>query len=143
MAPPASAAQPRRLYISRAKAATRRVLNEDDLLSALAPLGFERVFLEDYSFLDGVRLLRDAEAVVSPHGSNITNLVFCRAGTPVIEIFSPKYVTTCHYSPACQVGLNYGYVIGQGKESSRARISENITVNPGHVAELVGRMMKQ
>ncbi len=141
MAPPPSPSQPRRLYISRAKAGTRRVLNEDELMSALSVLGFERVFLEDYSFLDGVRLLRDAEAVVSPHGSNITNIVFCPTGTPVIEIFSPKWVATCHYSVACQVGLDYGYVIGEGSVSKRpSRLSENIIVNPAKVAGLFRKM---
>lgn len=143
LTPPPTSSQPRRLYISRGKAATRRMLNEDELMSALSPLGFERLFLEDYSFLDGVRLLRDAEAVISPHGSNITNLVFCRAGTPVIEIFSPKYVAGCHYSAACQVGLNYGYVIGEGTVSKRQRISENILVNPAAVVDLFATMTKR
>jgi capsular polysaccharide biosynthesis protein len=142
MAPAPSAGQPRRLYISRAKAATRRMLNEAELLSALTPLGFEPVLLEEYSFLDGVKLLRDAEAVVSPHGSNITNLVFCRPGTPVIEIFSPKYVTACHYSMACQAGLDYGYVIGEGTVTKQQRVSENILVNPAHVTALLGRTLK-
>jgi capsular polysaccharide biosynthesis protein len=141
LTPSTSPSQPRKLYISRAKAATRRLLNESDLLSALSPLGFERVFLEDYSFLDGVRLMRDAEVVVSPHGSNIANLVFCRPGTPVIEIFSPKYVAACHYSAGCQAGLNYGYIIGMGKLSKHVRISENITVDPSHVLALLADMM--
>jgi capsular polysaccharide biosynthesis protein len=140
LAPPATPAQPRRLFISRAKAATRRLLNEDELLSELAPLGFERVFMEDYSFIDGVRLLRDADAVVSPHGSNIVNIVFCRPGTPVIEIFSPKYVAACHYSAACQAELDYGYVLGRGSTSKHNRISENIIVNPAEVVELLRAM---
>jgi hypothetical protein len=143
LTPPPSSSQPRRLFLSRAKAATRRILNEDEFMSALSPLGFERVFLEDYSFLDGVRLLRDAEAVISPHGSNITNIVFCREGTPVIEIFSPQWVAACHYSMACQAGLNYGYITGEGSMSKAPRrLSENIVVNPAHVTALLGKMMK-
>jgi capsular polysaccharide biosynthesis protein len=142
MAGPPVSSHPRRIYISRAKAATRRVVNEDEVLAALSPLGFERVLLEDHSFLDGVRLLRDADAVVSPHGSNIANLVFCRPGTPVIEIFSPKYVAACHYSAACQAGLNYGYLIGRGKLSGRARISENIDVDTPLLLSLLSKMMK-
>jgi hypothetical protein len=142
LTPPQSPSQPRRLYLSRAKAATRRILNEDEFLSAIVPFGFERVFLEDYSFLDGVRLLRDAEAVVSPHGSNITNIVFCRPGTPVIEVFSPKYLAACHYSMACQVGVNYGYITGEGSVSNAPRrLSDNMIVNPDHVLQLLRKMM--
>jgi hypothetical protein len=141
LAPPPSPSQPRRLYISRAKAATRRVLNEDAIMSALAPLGFERVFLEEHSFLDGVRLLRDAEVVVSPHGSNITNIVFCQPGTPVIEIFSPKWVASCHYSVACQVGLNYGYVLGEGRiRVAPGGLSEDIIVEPTDLVALLDKM---
>jgi Glycosyltransferase 61 len=144
LTPPPSPSQPRKLYISRAKAATRRVLNEDAIMSALAPLGFERVFLEQHSFLDGVRLLRDAEAIVSAHGSNITNIVFCQPRTPVIEMFSPKWVASCHYSVACQVGLNYGYVLGQGKiRSGPGGLSENITVEPADIVNLLAAMKRK
>ena len=144
LTPPPAVSQPRKLYISRAKAATRRVLNEDELMSALSPLGFEPVFLENYSFLDGVRLLRDAEAVISAHGSNITNLVFCQPGTPVIEIFSPKWVAACHYSVACQVGLNYGYVVGKGRiRKSPGGLSGRRTVEPNDVVNLLSRMVKK
>jgi len=141
--PPGAAAR-RRLYISRGKAARRRLLNEDELMAALSPLGFERVFLEEQSFIDNVRMLRDAEAVISPHGANTAIFTFCRSGTPVIELFSPAYVSACHYSAACQSDLNYAYVLGKGRVRERGfRSSDDITVDPGHVTDLLNEMMKE
>ena len=143
LTPPLSSSQPRRLYVSRAKSGRRRVLNEDELLAALASLGFERVFLEDYSFIDGVRLLRDAEAVVTPHGSNVPNIVFCKRGTPVIEIFSPKFVVACHWTVACHVGLDYGYIIGKGRLSRGYSNIADIVVDPTQVVSLLENMMNR
>jgi capsular polysaccharide biosynthesis protein len=143
LTPPLSRSQPRRIYISRAKSGRRRVLNEDELLNVLAPLGFERVFLEDHSFLDGVRLLRDAEAVVTPHGSNVPNIVFCRPGTPVIELFSPKFVVACHYTVACKVGLNYGYLLGKGSVTSSSSNIADMTIDPAQVVSMLRQMMNK
>ena len=111
------------------------------MLAALSPLGFARVFLEDHSFIDGVRLLRDAEAVVTPHGSNVPNIVFCRKGTPVIEIFSPKFVVGCHWTVACHLGLDYGYILGKGKISRSHSNIANIIVDPQDVLDMLGKMM--
>lgn len=141
LTPPAAPSQPRRIYISRAKSGRRHILNEDELLAALAPLGFKRVFLEDHSFIDGVRLLRDAEAVVTPHGSNVANIVFCRKGTPVIEIFSPKFVVSCHWTLACHLGLDYGYILGNGRITRTHSNIAHIVVDPQHVLGMLHAMM--
>ncbi|NOG52157.1 MAG: glycosyltransferase family 61 protein [Chloroflexi bacterium] len=83
--------QPRRLYISRSKARRRRVLNESAVIALLAPLGFEAFTLEDLSVAEQVRLFAGAEAVVAPHGSGLTNLVFGQ-GIKVIELHTPLQV---------------------------------------------------
>lgn len=110
--PPASVA--RRIYISRASASNRRLLNEADVIGLLAPLGFDVVRAELLSFGEQVALFRDAEVVVAPHGAGLTNLVFCSPGTRVVELFSPSYVNGCYWAVSSQVGLEYWYVLGEG-----------------------------
>ena len=105
---------PRRIYISRAQANTRRLLNEDELMNFLNQLGFRRVFLESLSVAEQALLFANAEVIVAPHGAGLTNLVFCKSGTKVIEIFSPQYVNVCYWSLSNQVGLDYYYLLGQG-----------------------------
>ena len=136
----ASARSDRRLYISRERAKTRHVVNERELLRALEARGFERVLLEDLPFLEQVRVLNEASVVISPHSTGLTNLVFCRPGTSVIEIFSPRYVTACWWNLANQVGLDYGYVIGTGPRSGGFRVHEDILVDISEVLGLLERM---
>jgi len=96
----------RYLLISRDRANCRRLLNEDDVLAALRPWEFRRIFLEDFSFQDQVRLFHQAEIVISPHGAGLANLVFCRAGTKVIELFGSEF-NPCYWAVAGGSGCRY------------------------------------
>ncbi|NET60866.1 MAG: glycosyltransferase family 61 protein, partial [Symploca sp. SIO2E6] len=57
--------------------------------------------------------LAQAQVVVAPHGSGLTNTVFCSPGTKVIEIFSPNYVYHCYWLLSNLVGLEYYYLLGE------------------------------
>ena len=74
---------PTRFLVSRAKTRSRRVVNEDALLSRLTPLGFRSVFLEDLTLLEQIALFARAEAIVASTGAGLVNLIHCRPGTPV------------------------------------------------------------
>lgn len=141
LAPP-SMRSDRKIYISREKAKTRHVLNERELVQALEKRGFERVLLEELPFLEQIRLLNESSVVISPHSTGLTNLVFCRPGTSVIEIFSPRYVTVCWWSLADQVGLDYGYVLGLGKSGGGFRVHEDIVVDVPQVLRLLDEMLE-
>lgn len=77
----------RRIYISRSDASYRRVWNEAEVMSYVEPLGFERAVMTDRSVREQAHLLQQASVVISPHGANNTNLVFCQPGTYVLEVF--------------------------------------------------------
>lgn len=78
---------PDRIYVSRSDASRRRVLNEDDLVDALADLGFERYVLTDLNVREQVALFSGAETVVAPHGANLTNVIFCDDAR-VVELYA-------------------------------------------------------
>jgi Glycosyltransferase 61 len=82
---------PKRVYISRRKATGRRVANESELMRHLESAGFTSVVLEDWKWLDQIALFRNAEAVIGSHGAGLANLVFCSAGTTVIELIAESY----------------------------------------------------
>ena len=73
---PDSVAAARRIYISRADASYRKVANEEEVMSYLAPLGFERVVMTGLSVREQARLLQQAKVVIGPHGANMTNIIF-------------------------------------------------------------------
>ncbi len=109
---PGTAAPIRRLYISRANAPWRRVVNEEETVRVLERAGFEQVRLETMSVAEQASTLAAAEAVVAPHGAGLTNLVFCPPGARVIEIFSPAFVNVLYWGLSRLVDLDYQYVMG-------------------------------
>jgi tetratricopeptide (TPR) repeat protein len=102
-----------RLYISRQSTATRRVINEREIIEFLAQFGFQFVTLEGRSVKEQAALLANASVVISPHGGGLTNTVFCRPGTKVIELFAPNYVYPCYWLVSNLLNLNYYYLIGK------------------------------
>jgi capsular polysaccharide biosynthesis protein len=128
----------RRIYLSRARAKTRRIANEAEFLAAIEPKGFERVFLEDYPFLEQVRIMQEAAVVVAPHGAANASLVFANPQTVFVEMFSPRYVNVCYWSLANQVGIRYGYVT-EGAPGPR-QAHADITTPVHEVLHMVDRL---
>ena len=104
----------RRLYISRANASYRRVLNESDVVRLLHSRGFETIAMEALTMQEQAAAMASCEIVVAPHGGGLSNIVFCSPGTKIIEIFSPELVASYFWKIANQVGLDYYYLLGKG-----------------------------
>jgi len=103
-----------RLYISRSKARYRRITNEESVVNCLSKFGFTSLNLENYDLETQIALLSHADVIVAPHGAGLTNLVWCKSGAKVLEIFSPNYVNPCFWAIAEQIKLEYFYLIGEG-----------------------------
>lgn len=101
---------PNRIYISRQDSTSRHVKNEAEVLGVLGKYGFKKVVLSDFTFAEQVGLFEHAEAVVAPHGAGLTNLVFCRKGTKVIELFSREYTPVLYADLSEKVDLEYNYI---------------------------------
>lgn len=114
----------RKIFISRARATKRKVLNEEKLLPVLKQYGFEIVRAEELTYQQQVQLFFDAEAVVAPHGAGLTNLLFAR-DCKVLELHPANLVKT-HYFLLCK-GLGFDYTSLIGTEGDE---KENYTVDP-------------
>ena len=99
----------RKVYISRKNATARRLLNEDEIIEYLIGLDFEIIEAENLSFIEQVKLFSEAEVVVSPHGSGLSNIVFCNKKTKVIDLFYGDFLVPCFWVIAAQLDLDYYY----------------------------------
>lgn len=108
-----------RLWISRAKARCRRIVNEDAILDAMADKRFTKIYAEDYSFEEQIALFQQAEAIVAPHGAGLTNMLFCQPGTKILEIFEPSTQRRCYWSLARALGHDYRCFIGEAVPSGK------------------------
>jgi capsular polysaccharide biosynthesis protein len=104
-----------KLYVSRAKARRRRVVNEAELESTLGALGFETVFLEEMPWTEQIRRFSAAREIVAAHGAGLANLVFCGKGTRVVELFNRDYVNPCFWRVAALRELDYRPLMERGE----------------------------
>ncbi|MEP6517071.1 tetratricopeptide repeat protein [Microcoleus vaginatus] len=104
---------PERIYISRSQSSYRRVINEEQVIQFLSGFGFVSVLLESMTLEEQIALFSRAKAIVAPHGSGLTNIIFCGAGTKVIELVSPNYIRQYYWAISQQLNLPHYYVIGE------------------------------
>lgn len=75
----------KRVYISRRKAARRKVLNEVEVEQLLACYGFESVCFEDLTFEEQLRLCASTQILVGIHGAGLSNIIFLPEAASVVE----------------------------------------------------------
>ncbi|HUB68171.1 MAG TPA: glycosyltransferase family 61 protein [Candidatus Methylacidiphilales bacterium] len=102
--PPAKT--PVRLYISRARATSRKILNEQELLRVIEPLGFKSVLLETLPLAEQLALFRDAEAILSPTGAALAHLHLCRPGTHLLILMPQGCADFLYRDMARTIGLD-------------------------------------
>lgn len=134
-------ARSKRLYISRANANQRRLLNEDEILAKLVQLGFTSVDPGTLSVKEQIRLFASAETIVAPHGAGLANLAFCSPGTKVVELFSPVYTPVYYWMLSQYAGLDYYYLVGCHAVPVRGvwKGGMDYYVNPDHFDRLLIR----
>lgn len=116
-----TAGQPRlKLYISRPAGVRRGIMNEAELLPMLRDAGFTITAMEGLSVAEQAALLSRADVLMSPHGGGLTNMVFCRPGITVIELFS-RHVFPYYYGLAASCGHHY-HAILENPEEDYARL---------------------
>jgi capsular polysaccharide biosynthesis protein len=76
------------LFLSRSDSADRVLVNEAELVAALAPLGFRAVVPGTMSVADQIRAFSRARAIVAAHGAGLTNMIFAPRDALIVEITS-------------------------------------------------------
>lgn len=104
-----------KLFLTRRSAKLRQLRNGDEIEEKLAREGFEIFQARDDNHAEQVAKFYAADIVVSVHGAGLTNLLFCRPGTRVIEIFPANQVKSTYWWICRHLGLHHVPVIaGQG-----------------------------
>jgi capsular polysaccharide biosynthesis protein len=127
-------------YIRRSDSAIRRIINEDDLVAELKPLGFIDYELSRLSFSQKVNLFRSARIIVSATGAGLSNIVFCNPKTTVLELFYSSFMSTMFANIAVKVDLEYQYLINRsGKKTRDIKEGEigHFSINVGDVVRKV------
>jgi tetratricopeptide (TPR) repeat protein/capsular polysaccharide biosynthesis protein len=135
---------PKRIYISRSKARYRRVLNEEDVVEVLAESGFVSILPESMSLAEQIAHFYHAEVIVAAHGSGLTNTIFCKSGTKIIELMSPHYISHYYWGSSQYLQLEHYFLAGEAFECYPIRqlmyqnsLTEDILVNLSSLKKMV------
>jgi len=107
----------KRVYVSRADAENRQVVNEDEVFELLSEYGFESYVLSDLAVAEQARLFASAECIIAPHGAGLTNLVYTRDAA-IIELFLEDVIRPYYYIHAQELGLEYNHLLCERRESN-------------------------
>jgi capsular polysaccharide biosynthesis protein len=120
----------RKLYVSRTRAARRRVANEDHVAAVMNRHGFEQVFLEDLSFAEQVRRVGSASVLVGNHGAGLANMTWMLPGTTVLELrLRGDRLNNCYFSLASALDIRYRYLLCSAAGSSRSAHQADVVVD--------------
>lgn len=129
----------RKVFISRLRAARRRLVNEEEVWKLLEPQGFERVLMEDLSFEEQVRLMRETAVLAAPHGAGLTNMMFCPKGADIIEIADLGFPNPNFYALAAAMGHRYCLIPATSLGDVHP-LEKDLQVDPVLVSETLNQM---
>ena len=144
---PSDESSPARIYISRADAKYRQVVNEADIIHILEKYGFVNLNLGAYSVSEQAAIFSRAEVIIAPHGAALTNLVFCQPKTQVLEFFSPHYIRTDYWMISHQLQLEHFFIKGKEfkgdfilKLMHQSPLTEDMWIDPGSIYQALHQM---
>jgi capsular polysaccharide biosynthesis protein len=135
-----SSPSPKRIYISRRMASCRR-LNDNDLEPVFSKHQITTLTLENLPLAEQVRLFNHADLVVAPHGAGLSNLMFCKAGTRVLEIFESSAVRLCYWALCDTFRLKYDFLLGGQRHS--AGMDPDIHIEPTVLDDALTQLLRE
>jgi capsular polysaccharide biosynthesis protein len=89
----------RLVYISRNKSHTlecnsglarRQIINDTEVKECLNTIGFECIYLEDYTLLEKIEIYQTSKIIVTPNGGANTIALFANKNTKIIELHDQR-----------------------------------------------------
>jgi hypothetical protein len=142
-AKPSATDSPSRIYISRRRAPSRRVVNEEELSPVLEKHGFVTVTAEKLSWREQIQLLSGAKVLISSHGAGLTNMLAMKAGTQVMEIRTERdHENNCYFNLASAMQLHYYYLLADRQKPDAVVHATNLIVDPEKLDEALSAMLR-
>jgi len=131
----------RKIYISRKNTGRRHIVNESAIISEIANHGFETIYCEDLSIALQVKIFSESLIIIGPHGSAFSNIVFCKTGTTIIDIFNTSQVNACFWIISHLCNLDYNYLVGKPVPIDDNFKNDNIVIDIETFNELLRSVM--
>jgi capsular polysaccharide biosynthesis protein len=121
---------PEKIFISRSSAASKRLINEDQLLPLIEEFGLSVVRAEKLSLAQQVRTFSKAKVVLAAHGSGMTNMLFSPPPALLLELQDSRFAPRLWYWKwASMLGHKYCSMTGPVVESN-GWLDTNFSIKP-------------
>lgn len=126
---------PRRIYLSRQDASTRKLANEAELLPLLEQHGFAVVDAQGMSAAEQLALFQSAEIILGVEGAVLVNLLIAPAHARIGVIVARGLYQPRHYYVSAPIGHDFTYLCAEPDYASNAVLAECDVVLPREVLE--------
>lgn len=114
----------------------RHILNVQDVQSVLSNIRSTKsglnvtvnvtvVYFENKSFAGQISAMQTADVIVGAHGAGLSNIIFARMRTPLIEIFPQFYYVSVFEKLSVILNMTYSSVVAEPDTVSFAECVEN------------------
>lgn len=129
------------VYLSRDKASRRKVFNDLEIIERLNRLNINTLYTEELNWNNQLETFINVELLISIHGAGLTNMLFMKPGSTIIEFRHPKSTKqNCFFALASALGHKYYYLIGEASNSNE-HLSD-LTINIDKLSELIELNLK-
>jgi hypothetical protein len=117
--PPEGSRADRKIFISRADARARKIINQQEIEAIVSRRGYDIVVPGEMTAREQMRVFGEASHVVGVHGAGLTNVLFCAPGARVLEILPALCAAPTYWVLSTQIGHRYHAVVADDPELPR------------------------
>ena len=100
------------IYIDRSdsKFNHNKLVNNSEIIEHLKNKDFLIVKLSEFSFSEQIKLFSNAKIIIGSHGAGLTNIIFSKPSTKIIEIGNPNFDCYVFKNISNIQNLNYSFI---------------------------------
>jgi len=125
-------AKAKRIYSSRSLAKFRKIANESAVISLLEKYEFDIVSFDNLSFVEQIELMSGSNFLIGIHGANLTNMMFMKDESVIVEIMNQEVFNPCYYHLGSGLDMKYNYLpcksISKGVSDNNDDLIVDLTV---------------
>ena len=132
-----------KIYVSRNKSERRKISNEKELLTVLKKYNFKTLYLDNMSFEKQIKIFSKAKYVVGLHGAGLSNIVWMKNKSHLIELRPEKDLyLNCYFNLSNLLNINYHYEICAKTNFFQSSKHSDYNVNIDRFKKKLNRILK-
>jgi len=126
-----------KIFINRPNARHRKLMNESEVIKQLQEFGFNIIELEKLSVLEQINLFYHSKVVLGIHGAGLTNCLFMKKDSKVIDFIHEKFIQHCFLKLSKILELDYSQVKCKGNDNFENPGICDIEIEVANITELL------